>query len=614
MEVAFCGRCKRRYSMVFPFESISYQALSMTSYVPPLRDMWFVIDQVLHLPRAWAQMPAFADVDADIARQVLEEAGRFTTDILAPTNAPGDLEGCHFADGAVTTPQGYKEAYQAYVDGGWPSLACVPEAGGQGLPNALNAALLEMTAAANHAWSMYAGLLHGAYACLHAFASPELKERYLGKVVSGEWASTMCLTEPQAGSDLGLLRSRAEPRGDGSYAISGNKIFISGGEHDLTDNIVHLVLARLPDAPAGTRGISLFLVPKFLPAEQGGGRNAVYCDGIEKKMGIKGSATCAMRFENAQGWLVGDANRGLQAMFVMMNAARIQVALQGLGHADAAHGRALRYALERQQSRAPVRAQPDRPADPLTAHPAMRRSLLDQRCVVEGGRVLAYWGAQLLDTAEGAADAADREQAEAHLALLTPILKAYLTDAGFQVASQALQVFGGYGYVHEYEVEQTLRDSRIALIYEGTNEIQAIDLLVRKIVSDGGRRFGALLDVVAADAREAGASPHGSALTALVEAVRGVVADICATASNDAEYSFRVADDFLRLAALTLMAHAWLRLDRAASGGASEAEDFLAAKREAATHFFRYHLPEAELHLARIRAGRENLPAVALMA
>ncbi|MCK9510099.1 MAG: acyl-CoA dehydrogenase family protein [Pigmentiphaga sp.] len=586
----------------------------MTSYVPPLRDMWFVIDQVLHLPRAWARMPAFADIDADIARQVLEEAGRFTTDILAPTNSPGDLEGCHFTNGEVTTPQGYKEAYRAYVEGGWPALACDPEAGGQGLPNALNAVLLEMTAAANHAWSMYAGLLHGAYACLHAFASPELKERYLGKVVSGEWAGTMCLTEPQAGSDLGLLRSRAEPRGDGSYAISGNKIFISGGEHDLTDNIVHLVLARLPDAPAGTRGISLFLVPKLLPEELGGGRNAAYCDGIEKKMGIKGSATCAMRFEDAQGWLVGEANRGLQAMFVMMNAARIQVALQGLAHADAAHGRALRYALERQQSRAPVREQAERPADPLTAHPAMRRTLLDQRCVVEGGRVLAYWGAHLLDTAEGAPDAGDREQAENHLALLTPILKAYLTDAGFQVASQALQVFGGYGYVHEYEVEQTLRDSRIALIYEGTNEIQAIDLLVRKIVSDGGRRFGALLDVVAADAREAGASAHGPALAALVDTVRGVTGEICASAADDAEYPFRVADDFLRLAALTFMAHAWLRLDRAASGEAREAADFLAAKREAAGHFFRYNLPEAELHVARIRAGRENLPAVALIA
>ena len=586
----------------------------MTSYVPPLRDMWFVIDQVLELPQAWRQLAPHAEIDGDIARQVLEEAGRFTADILAPTNGPGDLEGCHFHDGVVTTPRGYREAYRAYVDGGWPALACDPEAGGQGLPKSLNAALLEMTSAANHAWSMYAGLLHSAYACLHAYASPELKARYLDKVVSGEWASTMCLTEPQAGSDLGLLRSRAEPQPDGSYAVSGNKIFISGGEHDLTDNILHLVLARLPDAPPGTRGISLFLVPKFLPDELGGARNAVYCDGIEKKMGIKGSATCAMRFEAAKGWMVGEPNRGLQAMFVMMNAARLQVALQGLGHADAAYTRALRYATERTQSRAPVRQAAERPADPLVAHPAMRRSLLDQRCVVEGGRVLAYWAGHLLDVAEGAADADQRRQAEDMLALLTPVLKSYLTDAGFQVASKALQVFGGYGYVHEYEVEQTLRDSRIAMIYEGTNEIQAIDLLVRKVVSDGGKRFEQLLAHVLAEAARPGVMPaYAQAISRLVDQVRGVVADITGQAGHDAEAPFRVADDFLSLTAVLLMAHAWAALDRVAAASQAEAAEFLAAKREAAAHYFRYAVPEAEWHLARIVAGRDALPQIGLL-
>lgn len=586
----------------------------MASYVPPLRDIWFVIDQVLELPRAWQSMDIYADFDADTARLVLEEAGRFTSEVLAPTNGPGDLEGCHFENGEVTTPAGYREAYRAYVEGGWPALACDPEVGGQGLPKALNAALLEMTAAANHAWSMYAGLLHSAYSCLHAYASPELKERYLAKVVSGEWASTMCLTEPQAGSDLGLLRSRAEPLDDGSYAISGNKIFISGGEHDLTDNILHLVLARLPDAPAGTRGISLFLVPKFLPEELGGERNTVYCDGIEKKMGIKGSSTCAMRFERARGWLVGEPNRGLQAMFVMMNAARLQVALQGLGHADASYNRALRYAVERQQSRAPIRGDASRAADPIVEHPAMRRSLLDQRCIVEGGRVLAYWGAQMLDVAEGDSDPAQRELAETHLALLTPVLKSYLTDAGFQVASKALQIFGGYGYVHEYEVEQTVRDSRIAMIYEGTNEIQAIDLLVRKIVSDGGRRFETLLAKVLEHARQPGVRPeYAAGIERLHDAVRDVVREVCERAAQDAEAPYRVADDFLALVSVLLMAHAWATLDRVAAQGQGESPEFLEAKRQSAEHYFRFGVPEADLHLARIRAGLAPLPQVGLI-
>jgi alkylation response protein AidB-like acyl-CoA dehydrogenase len=477
----------------------------MWHYTPPLRDIRFVIEDLLGLPAQWAALPAFADLDADTARQVLEEAGKFAAEVLAPWNSPGDLEGCRWRDGAVQTPAGFRAAYRAFVEAGWPALACAPEAGGQGLPQVLNAVLYEMLNAANHAWTMYPGLLHGAYECLHAHASAELKATYLAKVVSGEWLSTMCLTEAHAGSDLGLLKTRAEPQPDGSFKLRGNKIFISGGEQDLTDNIVHLVLARLhgphgEQAPAGTKGISLFLAPKLLPAGNGFTPNALRCDGIEKKMGIKGSATCSMAFDGATAWMVGEPNRGLAAMFAMMNAARLQVAMQGIAHAEMAHQNALRYASERLQSRAVTRPAglAAASADAIALHPAMRRSLWRQRVIVEGSRAIAYESAHLLDLAEHAADAATRQTADAQVSLLTPVLKAFFTDNGFALASEALQLFGGHGYVHDWGIEQCVRDSRIAMIYEGTNEIQAIDLVVRKIVPDGGARFGALLDRLAA--------------------------------------------------------------------------------------------------------------------
>ena len=578
----------------------------MTTYVPPLRDLQFVLEDVLQLPRAWAGMPAFADLDADTARQVVAEAGRFASDVLAPLNGPGDLQGCRWSAGEVRTPEGFAAAYRAFVEGGWPALACDPAVGGQGLPNVLNGALFEMICAANHAWTMYPGLLHGAYACLHAHASPDLKAAYLPQLVSGEWLGTMCLTEPQAGSDLGLLRTRAEPADDGSYRVTGSKIFISGGEHDLTDNIVHLVLARLPDAPAGSRGISLFLAPKVLPD---GTRNAVHCDGIEKKMGIKGSATCQMRFEAAQAWLVGEPHRGLSAMFVMMNAARLHVALQGLAHADAAHARALRYAVDRLQSRAPQRTPGAGAADPIAAHPAMRRTLLAQRALVEGGRVLAYWTAQLLDEAEHHRDAHVREASEARVSLLTPVLKAFLTEIGWRVASDALQVLGGYGYVHEYGAEQTLRDARIPLIYEGTNEIQAIDFVMRKVLPDGGARLLGLLDEIDALCA-ADLSPQSHMLADQVAALRAAVATLLAVAADDAEYPLRVADDLLRATGTLLLGHAWLRAQQAAARGQRQQPDdpFLQAKLDTSAHFFAYLLPEAGLHLARMAAGRHVLP------
>ena len=465
----------------------------MWRYDPPLRDMRFVIDEVLGAPAAWAAMPAHAEIDSDMAAAVLEEAGRFAAEVLAPTNGPGDLEGCTWRDGEVSTPSGYKAAYQAFVDGGWPALACDPDCGGQGLPELLNAALFEMLVSANHAWTMYPGLLHGAYEVLHQHASGWLRDTYLPKVTSGEWLSTMCLTEAHAGSDLGLLRTRAVPGADGAYAITGNKIFISGGDHDLTPNIVHLVLARLPDAPVGTKGLSLFLCPKWLPD---GRRNAARCDSIEKKMGIKGSATSVMSFDGATGWLLGEPNRGLQAMFLMMNAARLHVALQGLGHLEVATQNALRYTAERLQSRSPSRpaGTPAAAADPIVLHPTVRRQLWTLQARTESARVLCYWTAQALDEEHAHPDEAARQAAGDRATLLTPVLKALMTDYGHHGADRALGLWGGHGYIHEYGIEQLVRDSRIAMIYEGTNEIQAIDLLLRKVLPDGGTRLRALLD------------------------------------------------------------------------------------------------------------------------
>ncbi len=582
----------------------------MWQYEAPLRDMRYVIEELLGLPVQWARLPAFAELDAETARQVLAEAARFATEVLAPTNASGDLEGCTLADGAVRTPKGYREAYRAFVEAGWPALACDPAAGGQGLPQVLNAALYEMLAAANHAWTMYPGLLHGAYECLHLHASDELKRRYLGKVVSGQWLSTMCLTEAHAGSDLGLLSTRATPAADGSYRLKGTKIFISGGEHDLTDNIVHLVLARLPDAPPGTKGLSLFLAPKFLPDDMGGTRNALRCDGIEKKMGIKGSATCVMAFEGATGWLVGEPNRGLHAMFAMMNAARLHVALQGLAHAQNAHRNAVVYAHERLQSRAPVRASGGGAADPIVLHPAMRRTLLRQRVLVEGARVIAYEAAHLIDLAEHAPDAGQRERAQEQAALLTPVLKSFLTDNGFTLASDALQVFGGHGYTHDWGIEQCVRDARIAMIYEGTNQIQAIDLVVRKLVADGGRKFAAWLETLAAalprEARHAGAA--GEQLRCLGKLAQ----DVVAAARDDAELPFRVADDLLRATALALVAHAWARAEAVSSRPEHAGDAFHAAKRESAAHCFTHLRPEFDQALAQARAGWQPFAPVAL--
>lgn len=542
----------------------------MPNYHAPVERICFVIEQVLEAPRSWAGIPAFDGLDGETAREVLEQAARFAQDVLAPLNGPADLEGCGWHDGAVTTPAGFAAAYQAFVAGGWPALACSPEHGGQGLPQLLNAAMSEMLGAANHAWMMYPGLLHGAYEAIKAVATPTLRERYLPKVVSGEWLATMCITEPQAGSDLGLLRTKAYCLGDvgnGAEAIvDGQKIFISGGEHDLTDNIVHLVLARLPDAPAGTKGLSLFLVPKVLPD---GSRNAVHCDGIEKKMGIKGSATCQLRFENATGWLLGEPGSGLRTMFLMMNSARLLVGMQGLAHLQAATRYATDYALERPQMRAPRR--PDNgaaaAADPIAWHPAVRRVLLKLQAETEAARVLAYWTALLLDEHEHHPETVHRQAAGDLVALLTPIVKAFLTRLGHEGADEALGVLGGHGYVHEWGIEQHVRDSRIAMIYEGTNEIQAIDLVLRKVL-DGTDRFDRLLAALAAEATLAEVDPS---LAAFATALRAQI-DRADRARNhlrklrdpDLERVLQTADDFLPALGYALFTWAWTRLARKA--------------------------------------------------
>jgi alkylation response protein AidB-like acyl-CoA dehydrogenase len=577
--------------------------------------MHFVWREVLDAPAVWAALPAHAEVDAGLAREVIEQAGRFAAEVLAPTNAAGDIEGCTLEGGAVCTPTGYREAYAAFVEGGWPALACAPDAGGQGLPQLLNAALYEMLAAANHGWTMYPGLLHGAYEVLHAHVGPELRARYLEKVTRGEWLATMCLTEPQAGSDLGLVRTRAElmqgAAGNGApVRITGSKIFISGGEHDLTDNIVHLVLCRLADAPAGTKGLSLAIVPKVLP---NGRRNAVFCDGLEKKMGIKGSATCQMRFDAAEGWLIGEPNRGLAAMFLMMNAARLHVALQGLGHLEAATQNALRYAAERLQMRAAQRPEgaAAAPADPIAWHPAMRRTLLALRARGDAARVLAYHTALLLDQADGHPDDARRKQAADHVALLTPILKAFLTDLGHRGADDALQVWGGYGFIHEYGIEQAVRDSRIAMIYEGTNEIQAIDLLQRKVLDDGGARLHALLAELEHEALRC----DTDALQTFADALRTQLTmwrratDMLRQGRDaDPQWPLRVADDYLQGAGHALLAWAWAASARAAAAHADSA--FARRVTDAARYGIEWLLPQAQTHWARVAASDAALPWV----
>jgi len=533
------------------------------NWEPAQDDVRFILFDVLRADAQLAVMPAFADADRELMLQVIGEAGKFVAEVVAPLQSAGDSPGCRWQGGEVTTAPGFRNAYRAFWQGGWPALSCAPADGGQGLPCVLEAVLYEMLAGANHGWTMAPALLHGAYETLRQHGSEELKAQYLGKIANGEWLATMCLTEAHAGSDLGLVRTRAVAQADGSWRLDGSKIFISGGEHDLTDNIVHLVLARTPDAPAGPKGLSLFLVPKLLPS---GTRNGVHCDRIEEKMGLHGSPTCVMRFEAATGWLIGEPNRGLNAMFVMMNAARLHVALQGIGLLDAAWQKASAYSLERRQMRVPGPRENNDAADPIGGHPAMRRILDTQRAWVDGGRVLAYKTAIELDIAKHHPEPARRRGAQRWCSLVTPVLKAAFTEQAFHGSSACLQVFGGHGYIREWGIEQIVRDSRVAMIYEGTNEIQAIDLLVRKVLADGGADLAGLLSELATelDARRPG---DADVLRRFGE-LRDLTGRLAEAAIHDPALPFEAADDYLRACALALLAWAWTRIEAATPAAA----------------------------------------------
>lgn len=575
----------------------------MFSYQPPLKDMQFVLSDLLDASTVLSAYPALADVDNDLIEQVIQEAARFSSEILFPLNASGDREGCHYESGVVKTPAGFADAYRQFCDAGWPALACSPDYGGQGLPHTLDCVLYEMLSSANHGWTMAPGLLHGAYACLHQHASAQLKELYLPKIVSGQWLATMCLTEPHAGSDLGLLRTRAIPQDDGSVRITGNKIFISGGEHDLTENIVHLVLARLPDAPAGSRGVSLFLVPKFLPeGNRPGQRNWLECTGIEHKMGIHGSPTCSMQFDQAVGWLIGEPHRGLAAMFVMMNAARLHVGTQGVAIAETAYQNALAYAQERVQLKAANRpaSRKDEPADPIIMHPAVQRLLMTQRAYVQGGRMLSYWAATLLDGAHYHPDAGQRQAMHDQLAFITPVVKSMMTDQGFLGASQALQVFGGHGFIRETGIEQYLRDSRVTMLYEGTNEIQAIDLLIRKIMADNGGQLERFLAQVEKTATQGPAdlyASQGQVLLDLVQRIRAIAHSIISAAATRPELPYQVAAEVLRVIGHCSLAWFWLQAARVAAAKEKHDPVFYHAKQDTARYYFTFVLPEIEQHL-----------------
>ncbi len=586
----------------------------MGKYTAPLRDMQFVLHELLNVEQELKALPAHADVDADTINQVLEEAGKFCSEVVFPLNQVGDREGCQYHDGEVKTPTGFKEAYRQYVEAGWPALACDPAHGGQGLPMLMNNALYEMLNSANQAWPMYPGLSHGAYECLHAHGTPEQQRLYLPKIVSGEWTGTMCLTEPHCGTDLGLLRTKAEPLADGSYSISGTKIFISAGEHDMAANIIHLVLARLPDAPPGTKGISLFVVPKFIPDADGnpGARNGVRCGSIEHKMGIHGNATCVMNLDNAQGWLVGEPNKGLNAMFIMMNAARLGVGMQGLGLTEVAYQNSLVYAKERLQMRSLTGPKAtDKPADPIIVHPDVRRMLLTQKAYAEGARAFSYWTALQIDRELSHADESARKEAADLVALLTPVIKAFLTDNAFLCTNLGMQVFGGHGYIAEWGMEQYVRDARINMIYEGTNTIQSLDLLGRKVLGDMGaklKKFGQLVqDFVEREGTREEMQEFVNPLADLGDKVQKLTMEIGMKAMSNQDEAGAAAVDYMRVVGHLVFAYFWARMARIALDKQGGGDTFYASKLATARFYFAKLLPETAYHIRAARAGAKSL-------
>ncbi|MBG4608043.1 acyl-CoA dehydrogenase C-terminal domain-containing protein [Pseudomonas aeruginosa] len=585
----------------------------MPEYNAPLRDMRFLLNDVFDAPALWQRLPRLAErSDADTADAILEEAAKVTGGLLAPLNRSGDEEGAQWQDGAVRTPAGFREAYATYAEGGWVGLTGNPAHGGMGMPKMLAVQFEEMMYAANASFSLYSTLSAGACLALDAHGSEELKNRYLPNMYAGTWAGSMCLTEPHAGTDLGIIRTKAEPQADGSYRISGTKIFITGGEQDLTENIIHLVLAKLPDAPAGSRGISLFLVPKFLVGDDGalGARNAVHCGSIEHKMGIKASATCVMNFDGASGWLVGEVNKGLAAMFTMMNYERLSIGIQGIGCAEMSYQSAVAYARERLQSRAPTGpVARDKAADPIIVHPDVRRMLLTMKALTEGGRAFSTYVGQQLDLAKYAEDQEERSQAEALVALLTPVAKAFFTDTGLESCVLGQQVFGGHGYIREWGQEQLVRDVRIAQIYEGTNGIQALDLMGRKVVANGGLFLSIFSREVRAFAAGANAelaefvTPLLTALDLLDNLTQGIVA----RAGNDPREIGAASVEYLHLFGYTAYAYLWARMAAAALRQREVDPSFHDGKLATARFYFARILPRVHSLAAAVEAGSESL-------
>ena len=587
----------------------------MATYDPPVKDQQFILHDVLKITDSG--IPGYGELDREFTRAVLDEAGKIAANVLQPLNAVGDTQGCNLENGVVRTPTGFKGAWDQMAQGGWMGLDGPEEFGGQGMPHLLNTATGELFSTANMAFQMYVGLSHGAASALLAHGSEDQKALYLPKIYSGEWSGTMNLTEPHCGTDLGLIRTKAEPQDDGTYSITGQKIWISGGENDLSENIVHLVLARIPDGPEGIKGISLFVVPKFLPKEDGsaGKRNSLSCGGLEEKMGIHGNATCVMNYDGAKGWLVGEMHKGMRAMFTMMNEARLSVALQGYTQGEVAYQNALSFARDRLQGRDVTGAQaPDKPADPIIVHPDVRRGLMDQKSVVEGGRALVYWGAELIDRSQRMDDA----KAEALISLLIPVMKGFLTDKGFETTVLAQQTLGGSGFTREWGIEQFVRDARIAMIYEGTNGIQSLDLVGRKLPANGGQAMMAFFEMIKTFIKENG--DNEELKSGFLEPLKRGSKDLQAAAMYFMQEGVKNplnalagSYDFMHLFGHVAVGFMWARMGKAAmealDAGASDV-DFYRTKIATGRYYMARQLPATGMHLARIQSGAEPVMAL----
>ncbi len=593
----------------------------MPTYKAPLREYRFLLNDVLDLGR-YSNLPGFAEAPMDLIDQVLQEGAKFCEGVLAPLNAVGDAQGCvRHEDGSVTTPPGFKDAYKQLVDAGWPALSSDPAYGGQGMPHIVGLAWNEMVSSANMAFGMYPGLSHGAYEAIHQHGSDEQKQTYLPKLVSGEWTGTMNLTEPHCGTDLGMLRTKAIPQADGSYRITGQKIFISAGEHDLASNIIHLVIARIEGAPAGTKGISLFIVPKFILDAEGnpGKRNGVVCGKIEEKMGIHGNATCVLNYDDAVGYLVGQENKGLNAMFVMMNVARLGVGLQGLSQSEVAYQNGVAYAKDRLQGRSITGAKnPDGPADPIIVHPDIRRMLMDAKAFNEGARAFAFWTALYGDLMHASPDEKVREKAGDYMGLMTPVLKSYLTDKGYANATNCQQIFGGHGYIEEHGMSQFVRDARIAMIYEGANGIQALDLVGRKLGANGGRAifafFNEIDDFVHNHEDDADLKPFTDALASTKAQLQDGAMWLMQNGMTNFDNAGAASHDFLNLFGITALTYMWTLQAKAAfaakkNGGASD--PYYDTKLATGRYFLARVVPDAAAHLAKMKTGADPVMALA---